>query len=383
MLNWRCPKNPKSGGAEYVTRKHLEAWALAGHEIHWLAGSAKGLPQYEQLKISEVTRKQCLLVIPDYDPGSMQPVIHIHRYGSPITVYFLAPLLYFFKWHGDFDVVVDQIHGIPFLTPLWAWKSRKIAFIHEVAQEIWDEMLPFPINVIGKMYEKVYFWFYKKIPFWTVSNSTKNDLIEYGIEDKYIHVIPNAIDLKPVDRVPEKEKDLTLLFVGRLVKMKGVEDAINIFASVKKDHPEAILWIVGSGEEKYVNHLKDMVKSRNLENSAIFKGYVSEDEKVRCYQRAHYLLHTSVREGFGLTVLEANSQGTPIIAYLSPGLKELVVNNLNGFLISPGLANINLTKLSGSSDAIYISQCRQSIALSKQFLWHISLGQSLKLVLTI
>lgn len=390
MLNWRCPSNPKSGGAEYVTRKHLEAWVLAGHEVHWLAGGAKGLPRYEKLKVSDITKKQFEQAFPrnsvtlsaDFVGHSRcnrnlsthpeeKPVIHIHRYGTPITVYFLAPLLYWFKWRGKYDIVIDQIHGVPFLTPLWAWKSRKIAFIHEVAQEIWDEMLPFPINIMGKIYEKVYFLFYRNIHFWTVSNSTKMDLLAYGIRPDSIHVIPNAIDIQPVSEVPEKEKNLTLLFVGRLVKMKGVEDAIEIFSNIKNNHSEATLWILGSGEERYVAHLKELVVQLRLESSVIFRGYVSEEEKHIAYQRAHYLLHTSIREGFGLTVLEANSQGTPVIAYDSPGLHEIVIEHINGFLLSRDNIRIEVEKVLSQQHSVKYSElCMTSIKFTTRYNWN-------------
>lgn len=378
MLNWRCPSNPKSGGAEYVTRKHLEAWVLAGHEVHWLAGSYPGALPYEKLGVSEITKRQFKESFPR--DGIHRGVIHIHRYGTPIMIYFLAPLLYWFKWRGKFDLVIDQIHGIPFLTPLWAWKSRKIAFIHEVAQEIWDEMLPFPINIMGKIYEKMYFLFYKNIHFWTVSNSTKKDLLAYGIRPDSIHVIPNAIDIQPVSEVPEKEKNLTLLFVGRLVKMKGVEDVIEIFSNIKKNHSEATLWILGSGEERYVAHLKELVTQLRLGSSVVFRGYVSEEEKLIAYQRAHYLLHTSIREGFGLTVLEANSQGTPVIAYDSPGINELVEHGKNGFLIKRRMGLVDVIKNLDFNKPQYIAYCRNSITKASKFSWTQGIVQSLKLI---
>jgi glycosyltransferase involved in cell wall biosynthesis len=342
MLNWRCPTNPKSGGAEYVTRKHLEAWALAGHEVHWLAGGYPGAKPYEKLDISPKTREQCRAVIPDSDPGSISspstfdfrhstqsPIIHLHRFGSPLTISFLAPLLYWFKWHGDFDLVIDQIHGIPFLTPLWAWKSRKIAFIHEVAQEIWDEMLPWPVNIIGKLYERLYFLLYRHIPFWVDSNSTKDDLIRYRILPSLIHVIPCAIDLEPVTKVPEKEEVLTFIFLARLVKMKGIEEALRIVTEVKKNEPKVKLWVVGGGDPSYVSHLQKMTKDLGIEANVEFKGRVSEDEKVHLLRRAHWLLHTSMREGFGLTVLEANSQGTPVVTLKTKGLEDVLRNRLN------------------------------------------------------
>lgn len=354
MLNWRCLTNPKSGGAEYVTRKHLEAWALAGHEVHWLAGGYPGAKPYEKLDISPKTREQMGASFPreggstdevgtegvssstlDFRPSTQSPIIHLHRFGSPLTISFLAPLLYWFKWHGDFDLVIDQIHGIPFLTPLWAWRSRKIAFIHEVAQEIWDEMLPWPINIIGRMYEKVLFSiFYRQVPFWTVSESTKKDLVTYGVAPDNIQVIPNAIDLETVTKVPEKEKTLTFIFLARLVKMKGIEDALRIIAEVKKTTPEVKLWVVGGGDPSYVSHLQDMTKELCIEANVEFKGRVDEDEKVRLLRRAHWLLHTSVREGFGLTALEAVTQYCPVICYDVPGLRDIIHDGVNGLVMT-------------------------------------------------
>jgi len=310
ILNWRCPKNPLSGGAEKVTLEHAKAWAKKGMDVTWLAGN--------------------------YPVGIKEELIDgvkVVRYGSPISIYFMAPFLYWFKWSGNFDLVIDEIHGVPFLSPLWAWKSKKLAYIHEVAQEIWDDMLPFPINILGKLYEKIYFLFYRRTPFLTASNSTKEDLIRYGISPKQITIIPHGLFIKPVTSIPTKENELTLLFVGRLVKMKGIEKAISIFAEIHKQEPRSKFWIVGNGENEYNKQLKRIITQLGLEKFVTFYGFVDEKKKIELFQRAHYLIHTSVREGFGLVVIEANSQGTPVLALMSPGLRDTVNPGRNGYLI--------------------------------------------------
>jgi len=402
MLNWRCPTNPKSGGAEYVTRKHLEAWVLAGHEVHWLAGGYPGAKPYEKLDISPKTREQCKAVIPDRHPdpavaglsageageGSTPPlstfdfrlsttsqVVHLHRFGSPLTIYLLAPLLYWFKWRGNFDLVIDQIHGIPFLSPLWAWKSRKIAFIHEVAQSIWDLMVPWPTNIIGKLYERLYFLLYRHVPFWVDSNSTKDDLIRYGIQPSLIHVIPCAIDLEPVTEVPEKEKALTFIFLARLVKMKGIEDALRIIAEIKKTTPDVKLWVVGGGDPSYVSHLQDMTKELGIEPNVEFKGRVDEEAKVALLRRAHWLLHTSMREGFGLTVLEANSQGTPVVTLKTKGLEDVLQNGLNSIRCIENRLDELADILPKSAQ--YQSLAASSIRESSEYSWQRILSHSL------
>lgn len=358
IFNWRCPKNPLSGGAEKVTFEHAKAWVKEGMSVTWLAGGFKGVL-----------------------PSEIIEGVHIYRFGSPISIYFLAPFLYWFKWSGNFDLVFDEIHGVPFLSPLWAWKSKKIAYIHEVAQEIWDEMLPFPINILGKLYEKIYFIFYKKTQFLTGSNSTKQDLVLYGIPEKNITVIPHGLFLKPIDKPAQKEKELTLLYVSRLVKMKGIEDALRIFAEVLKKMPTAKFWIVGSGEEKYVKKLHELAEQLNVSKSVTFFGYVSESKKIELYQKAHFLLHTSVREGFGLVVIEANSQGAPALVYDSPGLRDIVQNKINGYVISKDYRKSIEEKLISLYDSPeYVNLSVSCIQASRKYDWHTITAKGVQLI---
>lgn len=358
ILNWRCPTNPLSGGAEKVTLEHAKAWVNKGLSVTWLAGGYKNSKSEELIEGVKVVRA-----------------------GNPITIYFLAPLIYWFEFKGNFDLVIDEIHGIPFLSPLWAWKSKKLAYIHEVAQEIWDEMLPFPINIFGKLYEKIYFLFYKNVSFLTGSSSTKIDLIRYGINEKNITVIPHGLFLKPVIKVPRKEKNLTLLYVSRLVKMKGIEDAIKIFAEVKKLNPTSQFWIVGKGNDDYVKKLNKLVDELNLSSSVHFFGFVSEKRKIELYKKAHFLIHTSVREGFGLVVIEANSQGTPVLAYDTPGLIDIVADGVNGYKFTIGnfkLIAHKCVKLYKSKN--YIRLATSCINASREYNWGKITNQSLSLI---
>src|SRR6185312_6565233 len=123
ILNWRDPKNPKSGGAELVTQEHAKAWVKAGHSVIWFTSCFKGAKNEEMIDGVKVIRR-----------------------GNALSVYLLAPFFYFFS-KNKFDVVIDEIHGIPFFTPLYVKKARKTAFIHEVAGEIWDYMYSFPVNI--------------------------------------------------------------------------------------------------------------------------------------------------------------------------------------------------------------------------------------------
>lgn len=343
ILNWRCPKHPLAGGAEKITLEHASYWIKKGIEVVWLSGN------YSKGKTEEIIRG-----------------VKILRYGTPFTIYFLAPFIYWITFKGNFDLVFDEFHGIPFLSPLWAWKSKKIAYIHEVAQEIWDEMMPFPINILGRIYEKFYFFFYRSIKFITASNSTKNDLVKYGVHKSNITVIPHGLFLKRVSIPPKKEQNLTFIFLGRLVPMKGLEKTIEIFKNIHKYYPSSRLWIVGKGKMEYIKIINNIINNYKISKNVKFFGYVNEKTKIKLLRRAHFLLHTSIREGFGLTVIEANSQGTPILAIKSPGLKNIIHNEYNGYFIKKDSQLCNILSISVKK---YKKICLNCVQYSKNYSW--------------
>lgn len=231
------------------------------------------------------------------------------------------------------------------------------------------------------MYEKVLFkTFYAHMPFWTVSESTKKDLVTYGLAPEDIQVIPNAIDLEPVTDVPDKENILAFIFLARLVKMKGIEDALRIIAEIKKTEPKVKLWVVGGGDPSYVSHLQKMTKDLGIEANVEFKGRVNEDEKVRLLRRAHWLLHTSMREGFGLTVLEANSQGTPVVAYDVHGLGDLIQPNMNGLLMLAQTTDPDKRMIHLPQDSEYIEMCRTALKTSRAYQWDVNIKRSIALI---
>ena len=359
ILNWRCPKNPQAGGAEKVTLKHAAFWVKQGYDVSWLSGGYKNSQKEEVID-----------------------GVKIYRFGNPLTIYLLAPFIYWLKFKGRFDLVIDEIHGLPFLTPFWALKPKKIVFIHEVAQEIWDEMLSFPLNFLGKLYERFYFFIYKNIHFWTVSPSTKEDLIKFGIKKQSITVIPNGLDIQPIKIPTNKNKELTLIFISRLVRMKGIEETLEITAKIKKEIKTIKLHIVGTGKPSYVTYLQDLCQQLDISDNVTFEGFVSEAKKIDLLQKSHFLIHTSVREGFGLVVLEANSQGTPAIAYNNPGLRDVVVNGVNGYKFNPDnkehLVNQIIKLFKNKSQ--YQKLAQSSIKYSKLFKWSKFTKQSTELI---
>ncbi|MGH7246211.1 MAG: glycosyltransferase family 4 protein, partial [Candidatus Levyibacteriota bacterium] len=257
--------------------------------------------------------------------------IEFIRRGNFITVYFLAFFFYIFSGK-KFDVVIDEIHGIPFFTPFYV-RVPKIAFIHEVAEEIWDYMYPFPVNKIGKFFESFYFLFYKHVLFWTDAPSAIDDLVRLGITRSHCKAIACPIQNEVKTTLPKKEKDFTSIFVSRVVRMKGIEEVIKAFGFIHKENKQAKLWIVGGGEKGYVQKLHKMLYAYGITDSVKFFGKVTNQQKLSLMARAHVLLHASVKEGWGLVVIEAASQATPSVVYSVTGLKDSVKNGKTGMVL--------------------------------------------------
>ena len=172
----------------------------------------------------------------------------------------------------------------------------------------------------------------------TVSKSTKKKLVKMGVKEDKIFVVGGGVDLKEIDSIEEqKSSKPKILYVGRLVKLKKVENLLLAFKKIILRFPETELYIVGSGPQE--NLLKKLAEELNISSKTFFTGYVSEEEKIRLMKSAWVLVQPSIAEGFGLVLVEANACKTPVVAVDSGGPREVVKDGITGFLVQPN--NIN------------------------------------------
>jgi glycosyltransferase involved in cell wall biosynthesis len=362
LLNWRDVSHPKSGGAEHVTMEHAKAWVRAGHSITWLTG------HYDKAKVESI----------------VDGVNFVRRAGS-LTIYLYAPF-YLLANARFFDVIVDEAHGFPFFSPLFTRKPVVI-FIHEIAGEIWDFMFSFPKNIIGKLLERWYFLVYRNCLFWTDAPSTAKELSERGIPKDQCVVIPCPIVKQPgtTNQQPatrNKEHNPTYLFVSRVVRMKGVEEVIKAFSFIARQQHDAKLWIVGGGDAFYIQELRDMIDEYGVAHAVTFFGVVSEELKYRLMAKAHILLHASVKEGWGLVVLEAALAGTPAVVYDVNGLKDVVKNGKTGIVVKENSPRemAREAMMLYKNKKLYQTFQKNGIVRAKSFHWSDAVKQSLSLL---
>ncbi len=311
MLNWRDPQNPISGGAERVTLAHLLALVERGHEVYWYTYDFPNGPREEVYQGINIVR----------GGGKGSSVLH------GILAIFKARSWY--RRQGKFDLVIDQHHGLSWFAPWWC-RTNCVAYIHEVLGPIWTAFHRWPVSSIGRSQERWTHWLYRNIPFWTPSESTKKDLHAHGVRS--VTVIPNGIDTAPLASLEDKplNSPLRLISVSRIAPNKRVDHAIRAVKVLADRNIPVQLKIVGGGECK--PELERLTKELRLEDKVKFSGQLSEEQKDAELRQAHFLVHTSFREGWGLNVIEANAMGTPAVVYPVGGLVDSTVPGQTGIV---------------------------------------------------
>ncbi len=209
-----------------------------------------------------------------------------------------------------------------------------------------------------------------------VSNSIKEYIQKhYQTNENKITVIPRGIDLelfnpKNIDETFienfKKEFNLKDKFivssVGRVTQLKDYETFIKAILLVKKEIPNIVGLIVGgvrSDKEDYLNSLKSLIKELNLEENIIFTGSQNKIEQI--YALSDAVISSSKKpESFGRAVAEAICMNKPVIATNHGGVKDIIIENVNGFFFEVGddkrlAANILKSKKLSFDGYSYIS----------------------------
>lgn len=166
-----------------------------------------------------------------------------------------------------------------------------------------------------------------------------------------------------------------------ITKDKGIEDVLRVF-SILNSIGNYNFWVIGRAEsEKYYRKIMQIADSLGLSDKVVFYGFVNQKRKFELLSQAHVLVNPSVREGWGLVNIEANSVGTPVVGYKVQGLVDSVVNNKTGLLCNfrdTGSLAANAIKL--ATIPHHAKYSREAIRWSKKFDWAVSTKDSLKLI---
>ncbi len=345
ILNWRDIRNPFGGGAEIYIYEIAKRWVQKGHEVTFFCSSFPGALAEEDIDGIKIIRR-----------------------GNRLTVVWKAYRYYRKRGHAYYDCVIDSINTIPFFTPFYV-RGKRITLFFQLAREVWFYETPFLIAFVGYMSELLYLRFYRKEHCVTISESSKKDLMRLGVK-REIPVFSPGVFAAAQDSLPTKEISPTFIYLGRLKKSKRIHHILKALSLVQRKEPNAKLWIVGTGDEAYESFLKKYIRKKEIQG-VTFWGYLDEEKKVELMKRAHLILVTSVREGWGMIIMEAAAQGTPAVVYNVPGLVDSVQHNVTGRVTSQNnpsaLAEEILSLLESQKDWTMLAN--QAMNLSKTHQW--------------
>lgn len=307
IVNWRDIRNPAAGGAELHLQEVARRFARDGYACVQYAHAFAGA-------------------------GAAETVdgVEIHRAGNGFLFNFTA-LWGIRRWvrKHRIDVVVDDSNKIPFLLP-WVSPAPVVArFHHLFGRAIFRETNPLAALYVW-LFEALIPWAYRKVPVITVSPSTEKELAAKGLSR--ITLAVNGVDLSRYRPLPDVARDPGLIVhIGRLMRYKNVQTLLRAFALLRRDLPRARLVVGGDGNHRAA--LEKLARELDIAGAVDFRGFISEDEKLRLYNEASVFVNPSLKEGWGLTSIEANACGAPVVAADSPGLRDSVRHGETGLLV--------------------------------------------------
>ncbi len=358
VINWQDILNPHGGGAEVHFHEIFKRIAARGHDVTLFCSSVSGRPSTEVIDGIRVVRE-----------------------GGRSTFNFLVPLRYRSTFSREgYDVVVDDLNKIPFYTP-WFVREPLVTIVHHLfGTSIFKEaILPAAAYVWGT--EQLAMRVYQRQLFAAVSPSTKRELEEHGVPGENISLVHNAVDheLYTPPATP-RAPGLTIGYLGRIKAYKSVDHVLRAFAIVRSTLPGSRLVVVGDGDAR--PGLERLAGDLGLGDAIEFTGYVPAEEKVRRLQQMDLVVNPSAKEGWGLTVVEANACGVPVVASDVPGLRDSVVDGTTGWLYPYG----NIDRLAATIQRVLVDTAErarvgaEAVQWAARFTWDASADAMLKTI---
>ncbi len=357
-INWRDIKNPEMGGAEIHFHEIFKRIVNKGHSVTLFSHQFKNAKQEEVI-----------------DGILVKRIGNKFLFNRQFKKYYLKHLQ-----NINYDLVIDDISKIPLNTSSYINKPI-VGILHHIHGNSLYKEIPFPLAYYIVQKEKQIPANYKNVPIFTVSKSTSTELTHLGFPQDKIGILHNAIDHDFFKTIKsEKLKTPLLVYIGRIKKYKNIEKVIDTIPYLKDKFPNVKLIIGGSGD--HLKNLKEYVTKLSLEKHIEFKGFLSEENKAKLLAQAWVFVTMAEKEGWGITVIEANAMRTLAIGSDVPGLRDSIKNNETGFLVPLNESK----KLSEKIETLFLDKdelnkiSKNAYHWSQEFSWDNSANHFLKQV---
>lgn len=331
-LAWKDYTHPQAGGAEVVLREFMQRQVADGHKVSLLTVRHPGSAAREMMDGIDIIR------------------IGNNRY----THSFQALWHYVTKLRDRYDIVIETVNTAPYLSVLFKGRGKRFALAHQLAREVWFHEAKTPLSHLGYYVLEpaaLRLMSTAKVPLITISESTKQDIARYGWAPERTHIVSEGIELEPVADLGAVRKFSrpTMLSLGAMRGMKRTLDQIEAFELAKRDIPDLQFKLAGDSKGPYGERVLARIDASPYKQDIEYLGRVSTKDKIRLMRQSHIIVVTSVKEGWGLIVTEAASQGTPAVVYDVDGLRDSVQHGQTGIVTTATPAHLarGVTELLG------------------------------------
>lgn len=328
---------PNPGGIAEYTYQLAEQLHQAGDQITILSRNGLNVDTFDARSPFHILRHDW----EDLRARGISGYLLRYRLIEQAVRHFNADLLLCNTVQSETEVsnIVANHHKIPLAT---------FAYGREITKLL--QLSAFPFKTRARRWLELQFGLRKADHVFCISQYTRNLVVQLGVDDSKISLIPPGISLNTFSRANDQtvsrlasqlaiQNRPVILSVARLVPRKGIDVTLRALPEVVERYPDLIYVIAGKGT--YGNALMELTRNLGIQRNVHFAGYISEEEKKALYELANLFVmpnreegHGEV-EGFGIVFLEANFFGKPVIGGCSGGAAEAVIHGETGLLVSP------------------------------------------------
>ncbi len=367
MFSWEFPPKSVGGLAQHVYDL-TSALAQIGEEVHLVTVGSHDAPEFEIVNGVRVYR------VYSYNVSSHDFV----NWVTQLNVAMLERAVAVLNDTGNFQLV----HGHDWLT---AYACRAVKHAYRLPLVVTIHATEFGRNYglhndMQRHISDVEWWLtYEAWKVICCSNYMKGELHHvFQMPDDKTVIIPNGVNtsgfrlkstsFKRDDYASPNEQ--IVLYVGRLVREKGVQVLIDAIQHILKYRPDTKFIIAGRGPHE--NTLKNQAIIMGVANRIYFTGYINDDLRNSLYSWAAVTVIPSLYEPFGIVALEAMAAGAPVVVSDTGGLGEIVNHGVDGLKAYPGnsqsLADMVLCLLNDRSLAGSLKQ-QAYLKIQREFNW--------------
>jgi len=315
---------PHIGGMEFYVQRLSEELAARGHEVtvftssntaNQSVGKVNGVRIFS---LKQMTKVYNVPIVPSLFWRLLQEekpdIIHAHQY----PVFF-----------SDVSVATSWLRNIPLLLHVHVVSEAKSTLSGFISDMYYSTLGLRTLQTADTVV----------VP----SLAYKTKLLKMHVKPEKTQVIPYGIDTKKFRNNTKGETfkikyhcqgSKVILSVGRLNYQKGFQYLIEAMPAVLNQIPHAKLVIVGEGEQ--LAYLKQLSKSRGVSESVVFTGALGQAEIPNAYAASDVFVLPSLFESFGISLIEAQAAGKPVIGTRTGGAPEALVDGETGLLVEPG-----------------------------------------------